>query len=116
MSYNAPDETMAGQPSARPVWPDRTTQDDWHSVREKVRMSGTAWSDDDNPASTALRQRYFEPAPAPQQPTSPIAAALARAERVLTAWEQLPDRLKTRIYVGVGVTSVLLFFILAAKI
>lgn len=94
----------------RATWPERTA-DDWQAIREKVRLSGTRWSTDDNPAASALRVRM-----APAEPAAPpagrITALLQALDRAITAWEQLPERIQTRVYVGVGATSVALFLYL----
>jgi hypothetical protein len=108
------DSAIPADAPLRPVWPERT-QDDWHSVREKVRTSGTYWTEDENPAVSALRYRM---APADPEPPAPptvsgrIAAGLQSIDRMITAWEQLPERLQMRVYVGVGVSALALFVLL----
>jgi hypothetical protein len=117
MSYEAQQETMPNSGRPYPVWPERT-QDDWNSMREKVRMSGTQWDEEDeNPATAALRYRLAPASPALDAvPATGIAGVFQQLDRLITKWEHLPERIQRRILIITGVSSVLLFIYLAATI
>jgi hypothetical protein len=117
MSYEAQQDALPSGGRAYPVWPERT-QDDWNSLREKVRLSGMQWqADDDNPATAALRYRLAPTTPsADAVPATGVAGVLQTLDRLITKWEQTPERIQHRILIGAGGVGVALFIYLAATI
>jgi hypothetical protein len=117
MSYEAQQDTLPNAGRAYPVWPERT-QDDWNSMREKVRMSGTQWDEEDeNPATAALRYRLAPSNPsADVVPAAGIAGVVQKIDRLITKWNHTPERIQRRILIATGGSGLAIFLYLAATI
>jgi hypothetical protein len=117
MSYDAQQEALSNAGRPYPVWPERT-HEDWNSMREKVRMSGMQWDEEDeNPAAAALRYRLAPTSPSAELvPATGFAGVLQKADRLLTKWDHTPERIQRRILIATGGGAVALFIYLAATI
>jgi hypothetical protein len=96
----------------RHFWPP-SPETDWTSVREQVRMSGTVWNDDASPSTELLRHEFTPEAPVPRSFPEKV---LYHADRALTWWIQLPDRIRNRYYAGIAAAGVAIFLVLLRTI
>lgn len=94
-----------------PVWPSNSS-DEWTSVRERVRVSGTMWNDEVGASVSVLRDQLLD---GPRRSGSYGERLLDSVAATLNFWFDLPQRSRQRVYIGLTVAVIALYLVLLAN-